>query len=102
VTFYQFVQPALNKLAGALEQTPLLLQAVAAADIRKRPGRFEFQRGLLRSNATNQLEVSMTGEQGSGILHSMSHANCFILLDEDCDGIAAGQSVTVQPFAGLI
>ncbi|ODN67073.1 bifunctional molybdopterin-guanine dinucleotide biosynthesis adaptor protein MobB/molybdopterin molybdotransferase MoeA [Methylophaga muralis] len=102
VTFYQFVQPALNKLAGALEQTPLLLQAVAAADIRKRPGRFEFQRGLLRSNTANQLEVSMTGEQGSGILHSMSHANCFILLDEDCDGIAAGQSVTVQPFAGLI
>lgn len=102
VTFYQFVQPALNKLAGALEQTPLLLQAVAAADIRKRPGRFEFQRGLLRSNADHQLEVSMTGEQGSGILHSMSHANCFILLEEDCDGIAAGQSVTVQPFAGLI
>lgn len=102
VTFYQFVQPALNKLAGSIEQTPLLLHAVAAADIRKRPGRFEFQRGLLRSNATNQLEVSMTGEQGSGILHSMSHANCFILLDEDCDGVAAGQSVTVQPFAGLI
>jgi len=102
VTFYQFVQPALNKLAGNIEQPPLLLQAVAAADIRKRPGRFEFQRGLLSSNAAHQLEVKMTGEQGSGILHSMSHANCFILLDEDCDGVAAGQSVTVQPFAGLI
>lgn len=102
VTFYQFVQPALLKLAGTDQQTPLLLQAVAAADIRKRPGRFEFQRGILRSNAANQLEVTMTGEQGSGILHSMSHANCFILLDEECDGIAAGQSVTVQPFAGLI
>lgn len=102
VTFYQFVQPALNKLAGALDQAPLVLQAIAADNIRKRPGRFEFQRGLLRSSATNQLEVSMTGEQGSGILHSMSHANCFILLDEDCDGVAAGQSVTVQPFAGLI
>lgn len=102
VTFYQFVQPALNKLAGALDQVPLVLQAVAADNIRKRPGRFEFQRGLLRSNTNNQLEVTMTGEQGSGILHSMSHANCFILLDEDCDGVAAGQSVTVQPFAGLI
>lgn len=102
VTFYQFVQPALHKLAGANYQPPLLLQAVAAENIRKRPGRFEFQRGLLSSNSANQLEVTMTGEQGSGILHSMSRANCFILLEEDCDGVAAGQSVTVQPFAGLI
>lgn len=102
VTFYQFVQPALHKLAGADYQPPILLQAVAAENIRKRPGRFEFQRGLLRSNSANQLEVTMTGEQGSGILHSMSQANCFILLEEDCDGVAAGQSVTVQPFAGLI
>ncbi|WP_417548755.1 bifunctional molybdopterin-guanine dinucleotide biosynthesis adaptor protein MobB/molybdopterin molybdotransferase MoeA [Methylophaga sp.] len=102
VTFYQFVQPALHKLAGANYQPPLLLQAIAAENIRKRPGRFEFQRGLLRSNSANQLEVTMTGEQGSGILHSMSRANCFILLEEDCDGVAAGQSVTVQPFAGLI
>jgi molybdopterin molybdotransferase len=102
VTFYQFVQPALYKLAGANYQPPLLLQAIAAENIRKRPGRFEFQRGLLRSNSANQLEVTMTGEQGSGILHSMSRANCFILLEEDCDGVAAGQSVTVQPFAGLI
>ncbi|HCD05556.1 MULTISPECIES: bifunctional molybdopterin-guanine dinucleotide biosynthesis adaptor protein MobB/molybdopterin molybdotransferase MoeA [unclassified Methylophaga] len=102
VTFYQFVQPALNKLAGAINQAPLILQAIAAEKIRKRPGRFEFQRGFLRNNNDNHLEVTMTGEQGSGILHSMSHANCFILLDEDCDGIAPGQSVTVQPFAGLI
>jgi len=102
VTFYQFVQPALHKLAGALYQPPMVLQAIAAENIRKRPGRFEFQRGLLRNNNANQLEVTMTGEQGSGILRSMSQANCFILLDEDCDGVAAGQSVTVQPFAGLI
>ena len=102
VTFYQFVQPALQQLAGATYQPPVVLQAITAEPIRKRPGRFEFQRGLLRSNAANQLEVSITGEQGSGILHSMSRANCFILLDEDCDGVAAGQSVTVQPFAGLI
>ncbi len=102
VTFYQFVQPALHKLAGTAVQEPLQLQVVAAETIRKRPGRFEFQRGLLRHNAANQLEVTISSEQGSGILHSMSHANCFILLDEECDGVAAGDLVTVQPFAGLI
>jgi len=101
VTFYQFVKPALQKLAGETPEPPLALQAIAGAAIRKRPGRFEFQRGLL-STIDGQLTVTMTGEQGSGILRSMSLANCFILLDENCSGIAAGETVTVQPFAGLI
>lgn len=101
VTFYQFVKPALEKLAGEKPQAPLLVEAIASAAIRKRPGRFEFQRGRL-STIEGQLTVTMTGEQGSGILRSMSLANCFILLDEHCSGIASGESVTVQPFAGLI
>lgn len=102
VTFYQFVLPALQKMAGETQTAPLLLQATAAAPIRKRPGRFEFQRGILQSSTDGQLQVCMTGEQGSGILSSMSRANCFILLDEDCAGINAGEAVTVQPFAGLM
>lgn len=101
VTFYQFVLPALQKMAGEDGSASLLLPAIAAAPIRKRPGRFEFQRGVM-ATVDGKLSVRMTGEQGSGILSSMSQANCFILLDEDCDGIAAGDSVTIQPFAGLI
>jgi molybdopterin molybdotransferase len=102
VTFYQFVLPALQKMSGATINAALLLPAIAAAPIRKRPGRFEFQRGVMESSAAGQLTVRMTGEQGSGILSSMSQANCFILLDEDCDGITAGDLVTIQPFAGLM
>lgn len=102
VTFYQFVLPALQKMAGEPQTAPLLLQATATAAIRKRPGRFEFQRGIMASDTNGQLTVRMTGEQGSGILSSMSHANCFILLDENCAGINAGETVTVQPFAGLM
>lgn len=102
VTFYQFVLPALQKMSGATLNAALLLPAIAEAPIRKRSGRFEFQRGVMESTAEGQLTVRMTGEQGSGILSSMSQANCFILLDEDCDGIAAGEIVTIQPFAGLM
>lgn len=102
VTFYQFVLPALQKMAGESATSPLILPAIAAAPIRKRPGRFEFQRGIMESTQTGQLMVRMTGEQGSGILSSMSHANCFILLDEDCDGINAGDVVNIQPFSGLV
>ncbi|HET8807270.1 MAG TPA: bifunctional molybdopterin-guanine dinucleotide biosynthesis adaptor protein MobB/molybdopterin molybdotransferase MoeA [Methylophaga sp.] len=102
VTFYQFVLPALQKMSGATLNAALLLPAIAAAPIRKRPGRFEFQRGVMETTTDGQLTVRMTGEQGSGILSSMSQANCFILLDEDCDGITAGDLVTIQPFAGLM
>jgi molybdopterin molybdotransferase len=102
VTFYQFVQPALRKLAGETETQTPLLQVITESAIRKRPGRFEFQRGYLYTNENGELRVKTTGQQGSGILRSMSHANCFILLDESCDGIEAGATVTVQAFAGLI
>jgi molybdopterin molybdotransferase len=102
VTFYQFVLPALQTLSG--ETAPYIpqLKAVCTSNIRKRPGRFEFQRGILSQNAQGELQVMTTGEQGSGILRSMSVANCFILLEEDCDGVDAGSLVTVQPFSGLI
>lgn len=102
VTFYQFVQPALNKMAGENIQPSPMMQVQTESKIRKRPGRFEFQRGILFENEQGELKVRTTGQQGSGILRSMSVANCFILLDEECDGIEAGTTVTVQPFAGLV
>lgn len=102
VTFYQFVTPALRHLMGETLSEPLTIQVVCTDAIRKRPGRFEYQRAILSTNAEGTMQVSMTGEQGSGILRSMSAANCFILLDEQCDGLSANSLVTVQPFAGLV
>lgn len=102
VTFYQFVTPALRQLMGEANSDPLTLQVTCTDAIRKRPGRFEYQRGILCTNAEGITQVSTTGSQGSGILRSMSSANCFILLDEQCDGFAANSLVTIQPFAGLV
>jgi molybdopterin molybdotransferase len=102
VTFYQFVLPALQQLSGEEGHFTPQLKALCTSNIRKRPGRFEFQRGILSQSPNGELQVMTTGEQGSGILRSMSVANCFILLEEQCDGIDAGTIVTVQPFAGLI
>ena len=98
VTFYQFVQPALKYLVSGHVSEPLLLTATSESGIRKRPGRYEFQRGIYRQDEAGTFSVGKTGKQGSGVLMSMSRANCFILLPEDCDGIAAGESVTIQPF----
>jgi molybdopterin molybdotransferase len=102
VTFYQFVTPALQFLSANKITAKNTIQVNCVSPIRKRAGRFEFQRGILSTNERGQTEVCTTGEQGSGILRSMSNANCFILLEEDCDGIAPNSIVTVQPFSGLI
>lgn len=102
VTFYQFVRPALQKLSGESPEGRLRFRARAVDRLRKRPGRAEFQRGYLRQNEQGELVVKNTGDQGSGILSSMSVSNCFIILDADQGTVEAGEWVTVEPFSGLI
>jgi molybdopterin molybdotransferase len=70
--------------------------------LKKRPGRVEFQRGVLARDGNGQLTVGRTGPQGSGILRSMTQANCFIILPMDSAGVEPGTLVEVQPFHGLI
>ena len=102
VTFYQFVREALQKLMGADPVPPLpILKATCTSNIRKAPGRTEFQRAVLTADA-NGWSVKITGEQGSGILKSMSDANCFIILDEKTANVEAGARVDVQVMEGLI
>ena len=102
VSFYQFVLPVLHSLASGEAYVPFTLQATSECDIRKRPGRFEFIRGVMGQQGDGTLSVVSVGQQGSGILTSMSRSNCFILLDEACDGVARGDVVTIQPFSSLI
>ena len=73
-----------------------------AAPIRKAPGRTEFQRGILSRGADGALSVVTTGDQGSGILSSMSRANCFIVLPTDQGNVDVGTLVDVQPMDGVI
>ncbi|MBS0509885.1 MAG: molybdopterin molybdotransferase MoeA [Proteobacteria bacterium] len=101
VAFYQFVQDALLQMMGVSPLPAAQHFAVPCeVAIRKQPGRCEFMRGkLLRDGA--RLSVTLAGAQGSGVLRSMSEADCFIVLPEDCAGIEPGEPVLVQPFAGL-
>ena len=90
LTFHLFVRPALWKLAGRRELFGLRFEAVALEPMRKKVGRREFKRGVL-AFADGRWEVRTTGPQGSGILTSMTCANCFILLDEERGDVAAGE-----------
>jgi molybdopterin molybdotransferase len=102
VTFYQFVQSALLQLSGAGQVRPPLTQAVASAAIRKKPGRTEYQRGILEAGPDGRAQVRVTGSQGAGILRSMSEANCFIVMGHEQGNIAAGELVNVVLFEGLL
>jgi molybdopterin molybdotransferase len=103
VTWFQFVRPALLKMSG--ETAPpaaFTVRARVASPLRKSPGRFEFQRGIFEQSAPGEFVVRSAGAQGSGILRSMSEANCFILLDPDRTSVEPGEEVEVQPFQNLI
>jgi molybdopterin molybdotransferase len=102
VTFYQFVQPALRYMFSGEIHHPLLLKANSMDIMRKRPGRFEFLRGIMSQGEPGQFQVRIAGRQGSGILTSMSRANCFILLPEECGDIQEGDSVIIQPFETFV
>ena len=102
VTFYQFVRAALLQLNGANQTEPPLMQAIAEAPIRKKPGRTEFQRAILGRNSDGKPTIRLTGSQGAGILRSMSEANCFVILGHEQGNIAAGDWVDIALFDGLL
>jgi molybdopterin molybdotransferase len=103
VTFYQFVRDALLKLSGRDPIDPLpTFKVPCTSNLKKAPGRTEFQRGILSRDAAGNLSVKVTGEQGSGILRSMSEANCFIILPTEQGSVTPGTLVEVQVMDGVI
>jgi molybdopterin molybdotransferase len=102
ISFYTFVRDALLALGGAQPQPAPVLRARAAVALRKRPGRSEFLRGIARREADGRWQVAPTGAQGSGVLSSMTQANCLIMLGHEQGDVAAGEPVDVMLFSGLI
>lgn len=101
VTFYQFVKQALLLLMGMVVSEPPLFVVLCSAPIKKAKGRTEFQRGVLFEE-NKQWKVKPLANQGSGILSSMSKANCFIVLDESVGDCETDTPVKIQPFNGAI
>ena len=101
VTFYFFARDALLRMMGANGAPLPLLRAASQVDIRKKPGRTEYQRGILSTDATGTPQVRITGSQGSGVLRSMSEANCMVVLRHEQGSVRAGELVDVVLFDGL-
>ena len=88
---------------NALPDAPLpVLRAISTEALRKKPGRTEFQRGIVSQAPDGRWSVRITGAQGSGILRSMSEANGMVVLHHDQGHVAVGDLVDVLPFFGLL
>ena len=102
VTFLAFVRPALRQMMGCTRAEPPRLRAVCTETLRKRPGRTEFQRGIVSRAADGMLVVRTTGNQGSGMLSSMVHGNGLIVLGHDQATVQPGDMVDVMMIEGVI
>ena len=102
VTFLAFVRPALLQMMGCRPEFQPYLRAQSIEPIRKKPGRTEYQRGVVTTGPDGTLLVKITGNQGSGVLSSMAQASGLIVLHHDQDNVAAGDVVDVMMFSGVI
>ena len=102
VTFYFFAREALLHMMGAMPSHLPLVRAVSQQAIRKKPGRTEYQRGIYSVGVDGNLQVKVTGSQGSGILRSMSEANCMVVLHHEQGNVNAGDLVDIILFQGLL
>ncbi len=102
LTFYEIVREALLKMMGIAPIEPLpQFRVPCVTPLKKRPGRSEFQRGILFQEH-GEWKVRATGTQGSGVLRSMSEANCIIVVEHERGNVEPGEAVDVQPFEGLV
>jgi molybdopterin molybdotransferase len=102
VTFLAFVRPALLRMMGARPEPQVLLRAHSEEAIRKKPGRTEYQRGIVTRHSDGTLHVRTTGSQGSGVLRSMVEGNGLIVLAHDQGNVTPGDEVSVMMFDGAI
>lgn len=101
VGFYQFVRPAILNMSGVENTNILRVKVRTSSELKKSKGRMEFQRGYLYEE-NDEWKVKTTGNQGSHMLSSVAHANCFIMLPEKSGTIEPNSIVEVQPFDGFM
>jgi molybdopterin molybdotransferase len=102
VSFYALARDALLRLGGATPEPLLTVRATTETPLRKRPGRTEYLRGVVSVGSDGRASVRLTGDQGSGLLRGMSLANGLIVLQHESADVAAGETVDVLPFSGLM
>lgn len=102
VTLHQLGLPILRKLQGEEQKPSIRMRAKTETSLRKRPGRTDFQRAVYHTDEQGQIWVQATGGQGSGLLTSMSQANCYIVLEQERGTVEQNEEVLIEPFDGFL
>jgi molybdopterin molybdotransferase len=102
ISFYFFARDALLRQMGVRAEPLPFVRARSASAFRKRPGRTEYQRARLVHEPDGTMSVHGAGNQGSGVLRSMSEANCIVVLHHDQGAVAPGDMVDCVAFEGLL
>jgi len=95
VTFEQFVRPALLRMAGRRACFRPEVEARLEEELRKQPGRLHFVRVTLQRDG-RQWRARSTGNQSSGVLHSMALASGLLIFPAEAERLEAGARVRVQ------
>jgi molybdopterin molybdotransferase len=98
VTFNQVAADAIRQMSGEQVIPAKMFPAVSAGQLRKQPGRVDYQRGRCYLSEAGQLVVESTGPQGSGVFSSFANSNCYIVLERERGRVEAGESVQIQLF----
>jgi molybdopterin molybdotransferase len=96
ITFLQFVRPMIEYLSVSRSAQKTPLKALLTVDLQKRVGRTEFLRAKLSSDPIGQLWVEPYKNQGSGVLSSMSQADCLIILEAQSSNFERGSFVNIE------
>lgn len=102
VTFDVLAKPFLQKLSGTKASPAFTIPATTASTFKKRPGRMDFQRAVLHQTEDGTLQVSPTGNQGSGILTSVSQANGYLVIPAEQGSISEGETVRFTPLSSIL
>ncbi|MBN2108711.1 MAG: molybdopterin molybdenumtransferase MoeA, partial [Deltaproteobacteria bacterium] len=97
ISFEQFARPALRKMGGYAQLFRKTVDAAAAETIETKTGRKYFLRCRLTSGSGGYSALT-TGEQGSGILRSMTEADGLMIVADDVGTVQPGDRVKVQIF----
>ncbi len=100
ISFELFARPAILKMLGIDKWRRPTVGATLVEEVKRKDERRHYLR--VRVETEGRLEggylAYLTGEQGSGILSSMVHANGVAIIPEDASHVPAGTRVQVMMF----
>lgn len=98
LTFHQIALPCIQRMAGECLTDDFILSSKTRTALNKKPGRTDFQRAKLITDAQGQVFVEQKGDQSSALLSSISTANALLILEQDRGNIDINEEVMVKPF----